>query len=1377
MSKTAKTKKYDYKVDGITINKALIEKILEQEKTKKISLIEDLSELNTKSESELYDVIRKMMQNKTFFKYCYSLLININPGPEYVYDYLNLKDWVISEENNKNNRISSNIPKNEIKPHLYSFMQYVYETMKIENKDQVVSILGPLGSGKTFNLVHIMEYFATLYSFPNHNTDNFELIHKSVQFIHILGSIFRENNLESSSCGILLSLGFDSNHLINSFDIQAQILDFTLPLNEKGRTFSIFHALLEGANDELKRKSRISMSDDNLFNLKKSKKINFYRNEKEKEKFKLNDLEIWNRFYSLLKYFKFSKNEMLDIINSLSFILNVDELVIIKYKGGKLKNIDIYQIQIGITTKKLCKNLGIKTDDKIEEFENKLKEYKFKTLQEAELFIQGLMKQTYYMIFEYVLQRIRTYINEYFTKINQLYDSNNSSKKNKTFNSNKSNNYIYFIDFPGQVEERGLGGFATNIANECLNMYSASTYYEIVEKILTENVLLKKFKPMKSYFLLSNCFNTGGILDYFTKPFSYNNFIEMKQSVLNNLNAYSCIKFPESKKNVENDYNFYCSFSEKNTIYNFEYLYYESKTILFNPKINVILSYAKNIIINTISKSIKEKLQSNFYDYFISCLHKFFTPIKNYKPFVVYCLHSYDSYKYFFSKKDQKFKNNNLDISLNIIKHSMIPAILNWNWHGFKEWIKIDDFLKEFGNDFEKVKNRIILINNNDPNNNKLDDNNIDFSALSKKEKVQCMLNILARDFDYLLGNEYIIMKRGTLKRIVIYFNSMIDTADTISKNFIKNKKSSNITTAATKNNLKKGNLYNTTDKNKSRGKDENNSSGSISKKNTINLEKSIEKQPLPHKKNIKFLEDSIYSEKADDRRKFIKDQCSLEIITQENNALKPLIGDNKNIALKSKYLNINYILDKNKNKKKNNNPEELGKFEDLINFKDEKTMKNIPSKSNTVISDPVIFNKIKNIFDPTKSKNIKLFDYSDYVDLIIKIQTIIRSLKAQKKYKILKYLSKPVVLVQKFVRGLLTRKKVKFFLKCSKCVAVIQKLYKKRYKKLNESAKKIQDYFRFKKKQRKERDTIILKRKLEIEKEKNSYIDVDKIMKNALSKKDKDLHQLVLNIGKENDKDIISNKNRNISIDDKAKKKDATNELKNEKNKGKMIELLLYSHMPGDTKVYRKKIKRSNSDFYKIEDRLILCGEQTKKKLEKKKTESMEKEEADTDLYFNPKISKKNMELTQKFPNDFLKRLEYYKLFKNRNLENLRNKYLMNNYSKLNDMRFEPKLNNYPYNNIGSKLFNFMDNNTKMNKDKNDLEKNNIEGIKEDEMEYPEKSTGNKNGINKEKDIIINEENDNNILLADYQTEDLWPKEMQHKFLESKNIEKIKDE
>ena len=657
-----------------------------------------------------------------------------------------------------------------------------------------------------------MEYITTLYSYPNYDSANFELIHKSIQFIHILGSIFRENNLESSSCGILLNIGFNQNNLICSFDIEAQILDYTLPFNDKGRTFSIFHALIAGANEDLKRKYKISNNDDNLFNIKTNKKNIFFRNAKEKEKFRLNDLEIWNRFYSLLKYFHFTKNEMIDIINSFSFILNINELMIIKVKGGKLKNIDYFEFQKGITTKKICKNLGLTTDDKIDEFEDKLKEYRFKTLEEAELFLQGLMKQTYYIIFEYALQKIKSYINDYFNKITKNYNSNIDKTKSKQINEKLK--YIYFIDFPGEVEAKNLGGFTTNIAHECLNMYSASAYYEIVEKILLENVLLKKFKPLKSYAILTNCFNKDGIIDNFSKPLNTDNFLDMKNNILENLNIYNCYKFPEKRKNNESNYEFFCSFSEKNVLYNYEYLHYESKSLLFNEKIFNILSLAKNIVISSTFKNGQTKLQSlnNFYNFYSSCLYKFFNPIKNLKPFVVYCLHSNDSYKYFFSKKDEnKFKNindNNSEVPIDLIKHSMIPAILNWNWYGFKEWIKIDDFLKAFENDFEKIKNRIIIINSNDNKNKiKFEENNLDFTNLSKIEKAKCILNILARDMDYILGSEYIIMKTGSLKRIAIYFNSMVDTIDEIGKNLLyklKSAKTINNTTSSKNNEVRK---------------------------------------------------------------------------------------------------------------------------------------------------------------------------------------------------------------------------------------------------------------------------------------------------------------------------------------------------------------------------------------------------------------------------------------------------------------------------------------------------------------------------------------------------------------------------------------------
>ena len=975
-------KNKELNIDGIVINKELMESILLKENAKKESLIDDLSNINPKSERELLEIISHMMENKTFFKNCYSLLININPGPDYVYDYLNLKEWITNGNKNNNNNNNDNKSNNDSKPHLYSYMQYVYESMISESKNQVVSLLGPLGSGKTFNLIHIMEYFVTLYSYKDCNLDNFELIHKSIQFVHILGSIFKENNLESTSCGLLLSLEFNQNNLICNFDIEAQILDYTLPFNEKGRTFTIFHALLRGANTDLKKMTRISLNDENLFNLKKNKINQFYANAKEKEKFKLNDFEIWNRFYSLMKYFNFTKKEMLDIVNCFAFILNTNELLIHKCKGGKLKNIDLYEIQPGITTKKLCKNLGIITDDKIGQFEKKIKDFKFKSLQEAELFIQGLMKQTYYIVFEYVLQKIKSYISEYFSKINTNYNLNNKKPKNT------NNKFIYFIDFPGEGEERNLGGFTTNIAHECLNMYSASVYYEIVEKILLENIIIKKFKPLKSYALLSNCFNIGGILDNLTKPLTKDNFDNMRSNIIDNLNFYNCYRFFEPKKANGVDYNFFCSFSDKNVVYNYEYLYYESKSLLYNQKIYNIFSLTNNIIISSIYKNNQTKLQSlnNFYNFYISSLQKFFKPIKNYKPFVVYCLHSSDSYKYFFPKKDKKHFNS--EISLDIIKHSMIPPILNWNWHGFKEWIKVDDFINEYGSDFEKVKNRVILINNSDPNKHKFDDNNLDYNSLCNRDKAKCILNILANDYDYILGNDYIIMKSGTLKKISIYLNSMIDTSEKMSKNLIdKIKKdnennntndnnSNNNNDAQNTNNSKKSQNKNNSNKRKSFNKNGQKENGvvdeNIPKKNSFSL--NLEKFPLPMKKNIKYLDDNIYKEKTDDQKgNLLKEKCSVDIISSNNNGLKLLNKDEKNNFLKSKYLNVDNILNKNLNYN--------SKIEEIINNKDDTTRRNIPTKNNTVVSDPIIFNKIKNLFDPSKTKNIKLFDYSENSD------------------------------------------------------------------------------------------------------------------------------------------------------------------------------------------------------------------------------------------------------------------------------------------------------------------------------------------------------------------------------------------------------------
>ena len=132
-----------------------------------------------------------------------------------------------------------------------------------------------------------------------------------------MGSIFRENNLESSSCGILIRLGFNNDNKICNFDFESQILDCTLPFSENGRSFSILHSLVGVASSDLKRNFGIPEDEIHLHFFRKFSK-NFSK--KTKERFKLSDLEIWNRFFNLLKFFDFNKDEIIDMLLIFSII-------------------------------------------------------------------------------------------------------------------------------------------------------------------------------------------------------------------------------------------------------------------------------------------------------------------------------------------------------------------------------------------------------------------------------------------------------------------------------------------------------------------------------------------------------------------------------------------------------------------------------------------------------------------------------------------------------------------------------------------------------------------------------------------------------------------------------------------------------------------------------------------------------------------------------------------------------------------------------------------------------------------------------------------------------------------------------------------------
>ena len=149
-----------------------------------------------------------------------------------------------------------------------------------------------------------------------------------------------------------------------------------------------------------------------------------------------------------------------------------------------------------------------------------------------------------------------------------------------------------------------------------------------------------------------------------------------------------------------------------------------------------------------------------------------------------------------------------------------------------------------------------------------------------------------------------------------------------------------------------------------------------------------------------------------------------------------------------------------------------------------------------------------------------------------------------------------------------------------------------------------------------------------------------------------------------------------------------------------------------------------------------------------------------------------------KKYPDNFLKRVEYFQLFKKRNIENLRNK---NYLDFVNGLRFEPKINeSLLYNDIHSRFFNIFkeENGIKIN---NKKLFNNQESFpyrdKSDETIWKENlrdgSLSNSNIISKNlfnSLRLLNQKEIKEIEIPRFNRtgRDIWPKDLKNKYLYS---------
>ena len=607
--------------------------------------------------------------------------------------------------------------------------------------------------------MHILEYLTYSTSPENQGADIFEMMNKSIQLTQIMGSIFRQNNMESTCCSLVMKIGYGEDSLINNFAIDSYILDFTLPFSENGRSFSILHCLVSCANNDIKKKVDLTESEASLsFFQKYLRKFDG----KTKEAFKLNDFEIWTRFHSLLQFFKFERFEIAEILKLFTFILHCNDLPISKKKASFDK--EEYFLNKSGFLKKIIRNLGIETDEAF--FENF---GVYNSLEEIKTAIVKMMKFTYYIIFEFVKSKIKTHIKNFFSS---KYSSNKIKKPSKM-----NNKILTLIDIPGQVDDQTLGGLLINLVNESQFVLASSTYLSVVEKLEDDQLNVKNFKKLHCSDVLDAILGNQGLFTFLSKKFPEYFFDLPRNEKTKKIFDFSEHEI-DDKEIKSRDYAFNIKFSHKQVVYNYQALHNEVLSLMMGKKLNNLFNNSTNSIIrfaiDNVPSLFEEKL--SFIKIIQENLSNIFKDIEGISPYLIYSLHSKNSLKTFYkdSFKDKQLQNNYGENSswvipikntINICKNSLIIPVLFWEWFGYHEWIEVKQFITEFSEDFEKVKT---LLKGHKAR-KQHGHGDISFKNLLPHEIINYMLSILIVKKQYLLGNSLILM-------INIYFKLRCET-------------------------------------------------------------------------------------------------------------------------------------------------------------------------------------------------------------------------------------------------------------------------------------------------------------------------------------------------------------------------------------------------------------------------------------------------------------------------------------------------------------------------------------------------------------------------------------------------------------------------
>ena len=221
----------------------------------------------------------------------------------------------------------------DMPPHIYSVAQTAFRSMLHTRRDQSIALVGRSGSGKTTNIRHILNYYATVANSTSSSASSpaplftQEKVSAIFCLLEAFGNARTVMNSNASRFSQLVSLDFDNSGIIASVSIQAMMLEKTRVVRRPPGepNFNIFYQMLAG----LDIKQRRDLHLDNL------NEPNLFMTPLQRTEDRTKAANAWERIISSTKVLGIHPNEALGLWSVLAAIYHLGVASVSRSNTGK----------------------------------------------------------------------------------------------------------------------------------------------------------------------------------------------------------------------------------------------------------------------------------------------------------------------------------------------------------------------------------------------------------------------------------------------------------------------------------------------------------------------------------------------------------------------------------------------------------------------------------------------------------------------------------------------------------------------------------------------------------------------------------------------------------------------------------------------------------------------------------------------------------------------------------------------------------------------------------------------------------------------------------------------------------------------------------